>query len=278
MRKIMLFCLILTMGFGLVSCQNQKWNIPSGYVGKVLTPSGYQTGILEAGQVDLGEKDADGTANNLVLLEATSVTVKEQFNKTGNDEDHRISLRGKDGTKYMTCDIYVQLSLPKEEKLRENAFVCVTATPNGTDGRVSTIKLEDIYDQFAQMNVRGKSREVFTPYKSIDDVLANMDKLNAEIGKIVSEVITSSGAPVQLMSVQLSNVKEDQTIVASKNKEEASEAEVNIINKVGAAINSNPKYVEYYKWQVISEIMKVNPKAVLILDASGKANIQVPVK
>ena len=45
----------------LIGCTNDFRNIPAGFVAKKLTPSGWDKGILEAGQVDIGTKNSDGT-------------------------------------------------------------------------------------------------------------------------------------------------------------------------------------------------------------------------
>lgn len=273
MKKFFIFSLML-LAFAFISCDNKMFNIPSGYVGKIITQTGFEKDIREAGQVDLGTVQSDGTANNLVLLEATSITVKESFEKNDKGEDHRIKLA--DG--YVIVDIYVQFNLPADKKLRENAFNCVTSTPDPSSPRVSIIKLEDIYNKFAKMNVRGKSRSAFKDYKNSEDALKNMDKLNAEVFKIVQGIVDESKMPLELMSVQVSNIKEDEAIVESKNKTESATNEGMTIEKIGKMLQQYPSYVEYYKWQTIAEIMAKNPNATLIIDGSGKGTIQVPAK
>lgn len=271
MKKFLSLFLVLALVFALPSCQNKKYNIPPGFIGKVITPTGFEKEIRETGQVDLGEVQSDGQANSLVLLEATTITVKEPFAKDQVGEDHRIKL--KDG--YVIADIYVQFALPTDPLLRENAFACVTATADTLlDSRVATIKLEDIYAKFAKMNVRAKSRLAFNDYKNADDVMNNLAKVEGEVAKIIAQVIKDSKAPIELTSVSISNVKEDETIVESKNKTESASNEVLTIDKIGQAIRNNPQYVEYYKWQVISEVMAKNPNAVLIIDA-GKGNVNI---
>lgn len=80
-----------------------------------------------------------------------------------------------------------------------------------------------------------------------------------------------------MSSVSISNIKEDETIVESKNKSDASNNESLTIERIGRAIKDNPGYVEYYKCQVIHEVMAKNPNATIIIDAgSGKANYTLP--
>ncbi len=142
-------------------------DIPAGHVGKVLATTGWEKGIHEAGQVDIGTKGNSGECNNLVICEATSVTIKESFGKgTAKDgEDHRIITKNKVP---LTVDWYVQVMLPDDLKTRDSIFATVTPVimPN-TDGRVSKITLNDVYSRFAQMTIRGKMREIFSRLVSL---------------------------------------------------------------------------------------------------------------
>jgi hypothetical protein len=113
-----LVALLLITAATMSSCENKVVNIPSGFVGKKLTPTGYDKETKEAGQVDIGDEARDGTATSLVLLEVTTTTVKEQFlaSGDGNDkEDHRV--RTKDGTP-LAVDIYVQMAVPVDATIR----------------------------------------------------------------------------------------------------------------------------------------------------------------
>jgi hypothetical protein len=202
----------------LTSCADIV-NIPPGYEAKILTPTGWQKGVITAGQVDIGRNDNEGRGNQLVLMEATTVTVKESFTQKVNDqtkeaEDHRV--RTKDGTP-LNVDIYVQIAVPIEPEVVDAAFSSIT--PKETDkSRIFQISVQDIYERFAQMTVRGKVREIFAGYKDADDIMQNYAKVNAEIELMAHEVFKKSGAPCTLVSAQLSNVKEDGEILESKNK------------------------------------------------------------
>ena len=77
MRRTFGMALIRAFAAFLSACNVKQ--IAAGYVGRVLTPTGWEDRIYEAGQVDLGTKHFSGTYNTLVLLEASSTTVKEQF-------------------------------------------------------------------------------------------------------------------------------------------------------------------------------------------------------
>ncbi len=284
MKKI-IFITLIAITTLFTSCSNHVSNIPSGFTAKLLTPTGFSSGILEAGQVDLGEVASNGQSTSLVLLESTTITSKESFGQAGSNgnkddkEDHRVMTK----TSPLTVDIYVQLRVPKELKLRENAFASVTPVPyvsNGTtQDRVSVIYLEDVYERFAKMTIRGKVRGIFAKYKDYQDVMDNFDKVNAEIGLMANDVFKNANVPLDLIDIQLSNVKEDETIWASKNEKEASLNKVASIEAIGAAIKNNPGYIQIRKWEVLGEIIK-SPNAaninLIVSDDNSKPVVTVP--
>lgn len=65
---------IIATALMFASCENVVRTIPSGFVGKELTPTGFADEILESGQVDLGATNNNGTSTSLVLLEVTTTT------------------------------------------------------------------------------------------------------------------------------------------------------------------------------------------------------------
>ncbi len=277
--KITLACFVLATL--LSSCSNNVVNIPSGFVAKELTPSGFDDDIREAGQVDIGVKASNGQYTSLVLLEATTITVKESFGQaesnkdTSDKEDHRVMTQ----TSPLTVDIYVQMAVPKDKKLRNNAFASITPTASNQE-RVSIIYLEDVYKRFAQMTVRGKVRGIFAKYKNWDSVMANFDKVNAEIGLMVMDVFKTSNVPLDLISVQLSNVKEDQKIWDSKNEQEASFNKVKSIEAIGNAMKNNPGYIQIRKWEVLDKIVTspnaANISLIVSDDGSTKPTVTIP--
>jgi len=75
----------------------------------VLTPTGWEQSTRSAGQEDLRGADRNGNFSVLILLEATSTTVKEQFLEANADAvkhdntDHRVTT--KDGAP-LSVDVY----------------------------------------------------------------------------------------------------------------------------------------------------------------------------
>ncbi len=108
-------------------------------MGKELTPTGFADEILESGQVDLGPENNNGTSTSLVLLEVTTTSIKESFDADGVDKneagDHRV--RTKDGAP-VAVDIYVQVAVPQDKKLRDGIYAMISPEPTG-DPRVCSL-------------------------------------------------------------------------------------------------------------------------------------------
>src|SRR5215469_17593135 len=139
MRRIFGAALIAVVAVSLSACNVKE--IPAGYVGRVLTPTGWEDKIYEAGQVDLGTKHFIGTYNTLVLLEASSTTVKEQFMSAAmspDRQDHRVLT--KNGTP-LAVDVYVRAMAPDDPKQRNNIFALVTPAISANDPDVSVITI-----------------------------------------------------------------------------------------------------------------------------------------
>ena len=267
--------LVLMAAITLMSCENAIRNIPSGYIGKVLTPTGWQKGIIEAGQHDIGITNNNGTSNSLVLMEATTTTVKESFSKEGEGgEDHRV--RTLDRTP-LSVDIYVQIAIPVDENLRDGAFASITPKATGTD-RVSVISITDVYDKFVKMIVRGKVREIFAKYKNADEIMQKYAVINAEIGAMVLDVFKQSKAPCELIGAQLSNVKEDADVLASQNQLVAADNKVKEIEKIGEALKNNPQYAMIKKWDALQEIAKSGKNVTIIVSDGRDPVIAIPNK
>ena len=180
--------------------------------------------------------------------------IKEQFldaSSSADGEDHRVL------TKNMTplsVDFYIRAMLPENETERNRVFALVTPTPVGTDNRVRTIKLEDVYDKFARQDVRGKARSILANYEDYKAVYADYQKVSDTISSMVIRTFEENNIPLQVLASQLSNVKPDRQIWEALNSEVAATAEVSRINSIGEALRKNPEYVEYQKWQNIKEI------------------------
>ena len=108
--------------------------------------------------------------------------------------------------------------------------------------------------------------------------MANIEKINGEITLASHEIFKNSGAPVLLMSVSISNIKEDDEILASKNALIAASNEAQSIEMIGKAMRKYPEYNDKYKLDVIAEFSKQSGNT-LILTMGGDQPIKtVPVR
>ena len=273
--------LLLMLGAVILmsSCQNVI-NVPPGFQAKILTPTGFEDDVKGPGQVDIGKESGAGVGNQLVMLESTAMTVKEPFtqkiNKETNEKmDHR--LRTSDGTP-LNGDIYVQIGVPTDKTVLDDVFTSIT--PTQTDNRrVYRVSIVDIYKQYAQMTVRGKVREIFAGYKTTSEVMSSIEKINGQITLASHDIFKNSGAPVLLMSVSLSNIKEDDEILASKNALIAAENEAQSIKMIGEAMRKYPEFNEKYKLDVISEFAKQTGNTLILsMDDDGGTVKTIPVR
>lgn len=242
--------------------------------------------ILESGQADIGKENNDGTSTSIVLLEVSTKTIKETFLADGGDSsksgDHRVFTK----TEPLSVDIYVQVAVPQDKKIRDGIFAMISPTPTG-DPRVSTISIQDIYDQFAKMQIRGNVREIFAKYENADSVMANYAKINAEISLMIIHVIEQSKAPFTIISAQLSNVTEDPTVLASKNALVAANnisqakivnatAEARQIQIIGDALRKNPQYLDARRLNVIETVGTSDKSNLIIMDTKSSTTIALP--
>jgi len=232
-------------------------SILAGHVAKVLTPTGWERETRSAGQVDLREADSRGAFNVLVLLEATSTTVKEQFLEANADParqdhtDHRVTTQ--DGAP-LSVDVYIRAMLPDDEPTRERIFTLVTPAPDSRDERLRHITIQNIYERFAQMKIRNNIRMIFAGYATYKEVAAAYGRINDQIASMAIRTFEEDHVPLKLQDVQLSNVKQDASVFRAQNDLAAAEAQADAIAKIGDAIRRNPEYREYMKWQSLKEI------------------------
>lgn len=270
--KKLLFLSLIVISFIFTSCTDIR-NVKPGYVAELLTPTGYSGKLISAGQVDIGELNSDNAGNSLITMEVTTKTVKESFYKAEKEgeEDHRV--RTSDGTP-LAVDIYIQISVPETKEGQLAAIQSITPIASKDEDRVYIVSLEDIYSQFAQMIIRGKVREIFAKYPSADEVMKNYEKINNEINLMVINVFEKSKTPVALINTQLSNVKEDESVLKSKNKILEAQNESDAIEKVGQKLRQYPEYLELQKIKTYSEAAaKAASVSFIISDSKGASPV-----
>jgi hypothetical protein len=241
--------LVAVIALMFIGCQEYR-EIPAGFVGKILTPTGWEKGIREAGQVDIQQRNSNGTYNTLVLLEATSVAIKEHFGKAeaAGGEDDRVII----GKTPSTVDFYVRCMVADDAATRNSIFAQMTPTSCGD--RVSKITVDMIYNQFARMDVRSGVRKVLSKYPDIYYVQSHLDTVNDNGATMVISAFKASGVPLLMQNSQFSNIKMDETVWAAENQKQAALAQVEAITKIGQALRANPEYMLFKKYDTYKEI------------------------
>ena len=172
-------------------------------------------------------------------------------------------------------DIRIQVAIPEDEKVRDAIFATITPTATA-DAKTSIITVQDVYNKFAQPIIRSKVREIFSMYKDNDDVMTHFKVINAEISTMILKAVKDSKAPFTVLNAELSNVQEDPVILASKTKLIAAANEVKAIEQVGAAIRSNPYYLEARRLDVLETIGATSKSNLVVMDTKGSTSFVLP--
>lgn len=262
MKRVMLL-VIVTFVLIMTGCSSYK-QVPSGYAGKMLTPSGWQEKIYTSGQVDIGTTRSDGEANCLVLVENTSVTVTESFLGPGASkagEDHRIVTR--DDMVPLSVDVRISFMSPDfSKKESDKLFTLITPEPmEGGDSRIRVIRLENIYKNLGKLEVRSAIRRTFDyQVKTYKQALASRNQLNDAIGSDVMKAIVESGVPLRVKSVDLSMMMPDENIWKTTAANSAADAQIISLEKLADKINKTPNGLEIYNLIMMREAMEIGSR------------------
>lgn len=270
----------LILATGLSGCggmnDSQYENVPAGYVAKLLTPTGWQGRIIEAGQVNLGGENMDGRSNQAVFLEASAVQVKEAFAANQDGQDHRIITLGGEGVGPMpvAVDVYLRLRVPDDERLRNRVFAEITPDA-GTDpnDRMSWISVQQVYNRFVLQEARSIIRKIVGKYADDRAINANRAQIEQELTTALLARLRELRVPLELQSVSLSNVTPDPLVQANRSQQAGAEAQVSAINSVGAALRNNPGYVQLEQIRamerVASEAARAGKPSTFVIGIDG---------
>jgi regulator of protease activity HflC (stomatin/prohibitin superfamily) len=283
LKRIALIFVVIVLAISATGCAGftNVVNIPAGYVGMLLTPTGWTGEWLEAGQVDLGLKNNNGTYNSLVLLEVTSTTVKEQFLAKGETvadgtvltRDDRVLTQD---SVPLSVDVYVRAMIPADNESRTAILAQVTPIHvEGDPAEVQRITVESIYKKFAQPETRSSVRTIFAGYKDYATVYQNYAGIPDTLGQRIATIFKANGVPLTLMSVSLSNVKPDEVVWESLNKKAAAQAEADAVNILGQAYKDNPGFQQ---WQSLIEMSKNDPNLLVVLNSGESSDSDALVK
>lgn len=256
MKKIIAFSALLI----LVAC-NTWITVPPNYIAKILTPTGYTKEIYPPGQVDIGDKDSNGRGNSLVLIQRSGLEVKESFIEKDTDgQDHRCLTT--DGNP-VSLDVRFIFALPDVNTpagIKDLDTLFLLGNPVIKTDRVFEITASSIYTQQAQQFVRGYIRRTVATYQNFNEMFkafAN-GKLTEELTSKVAKILVDQGVTFRLVSVEVSNMKPDETVVRAQLAQMEAQARNISIDTITKFLAEDPTGMRAKVWemQAIAEIVK----------------------
>jgi hypothetical protein len=272
----------------LAACDQSYQNIPPNYIGMKLTPTGYEDTIYTPGQVDIGTTGPAGQGNQLVLIQRSGVEVKEQF--LGKDgADHRCLTQDQNP---MTLDVRLVLALPdystpQGKKDLRTLFMLGNPTSTQGNNRILLLSAGSVYEQQAQLQVRGHIRKICSQYpdfaaafKSFGSELDNLtDRIAAGVGK----VLIDQGVPLRLVGAQVSNMKPDDSVVEAQVAQKAAEARTAAIKTLTDFLDQDPTGTRkmVYRMQVLQELTRTananGHNTIFLTDLTGPSTNILPL-
>lgn len=257
----------LAFAFLLLGCQ-QFEDVPPNDIAMMLTPVGYDGKIYTPGQVDLGDLDNNGRGNRLVLIQRSGVEVKEALlgrDSAGNDgEDHRCLVGP--NKEPMSLDVRLILALPNYDTPSGQADLArlfLLGNPVATSRpRVLMLTAQSVYADQAQLQVRGKIRQICAQYSSFDAAFTAFadegpNGFSHKIEEAVAQSLNDTRVPLHLVNAVVSNMKPDQSVIDAIAAKQAAEKRIEAIRVVTDFLKDDADGAKrlVYKMQVIQEIV-----------------------
>jgi len=248
----------------LTACNEHIIQIPAGFIAKKLEPTGWNKTTIDAGQIDIGPTNNDGTSTSLVLLQINSITEKEQFT------DNNGIVFGKTP---IVVDVYIRMIVSQNDTMRDLIFSTINAKPN--QDRTSIISTQSVYIETAKPKIRNTIRAVLQKYNDPDTVRKNLQYFNQLLTTEIAKQIKDANIPLEILDVSISNIMQNQTINQAENNLNAAKAEIETIKQLGEQLQKNPQYLEKYKIDKQLEMVQTAKTNVTIIISDSKSPINL---
>lgn len=180
----------------LAAC-GAKVEVPPAHVGKVMTKDGYQENLVPPSKFRLPVCFA--YCDRLILLDTSDKTVQEPL-EIFIPEDK------------LNLNIGIQATLSLNPNQTESLFG--TLQPSESDGVISTIRWETIYNTYAKQIILTETREYISKY-SIAEIASSLEKVNGDLRVILQDRIKER-TPFTVRYVGITNVKYPDIITAAQ--------------------------------------------------------------
>jgi hypothetical protein len=275
-RKIALIP-ALTAAAMLAGCGQsvpQYFQVRPGFACKVLTPSGYEREWRETGMMNLGGEGMGGIRNQAVCIETTTFQLEEQFvqDDPRDHQDHRVLTRSGQRVAY---DFYVRLIVPNDHAVWDSVLAQMTATASddpAEQGRVSYIRVIDIFARYGNQEARSFGRVVATNYDSDLDMNNNRPAIENALSGNLDKRLHELRAPLLLQGVAVSNIVADPVVQNARNSALTAAS----VKEVAASYTEN--YVRMQQIQANERMINVlanarNPSTIIF---NASPDIAVP--
>lgn len=180
----------------LAAC-GAKVEVPPAHVGKIMTKDGYQENLVPPSKFRLSACFA--YCDRLILLDTSDKTVQEPL-EIFIPEDK------------LNLNVGIQATLSLNPNQTESLFG--TLQPSESNGVISTIRWESIYDTYAKQIILTETREYISKY-SIAEIASSLEKVNADLRVILQDRIKER-TPFTVRYVGITNVKYPDIITAAQ--------------------------------------------------------------
>jgi regulator of protease activity HflC (stomatin/prohibitin superfamily) len=243
MKRFTSFVLPIVVLTIVAGCSSDVRNVPPQFVGRQLTPTGWENRLYSPGQVDIGTLDTQRRGNSLVLIQTSAFAVKESFlgaQAMEDKEDHRVFTADKTPVSLDVRFMFTSPDIQKDPESVKRFFTLGNPVASKEENRVMYISLESIYQEQGRLQVRGKIRDVMSGFKSFNDAFERRAELNKEIRSIVTSVLQERSVPLVLVDCQISNIKPDPLVWENQVKVQAADAEIETMTKLQGYLDKNP--------------------------------------
>ncbi len=210
MRKLTLLLAFVCLACGLTAC-GTRVEVPTGHVGKVLSPDGLETGVHPPSTFRLPYRWWWQSNYKLILAE-----VSDQAK-----EEHMQIFMPADKLN-MDFDLRLIMAIPAEGERVDGIFARLKPSQSN-DASVMVIDFDEVFDTYGRNQVREVSRAVVAKY-TIMQILENREKVSQEIENALRKALADT--PLVVLNAGLADVQPPKVIVQAQ--EAAKEREIAI--------------------------------------------------
>lgn len=197
MFKRITTALAIAAGALMLTACGQKVEIPPAHVGMIMTKDGYQDNLIPTSKFRLDYCNA--YCDRLVVLDVADKAYQEELNIFIPEDQ-------------LNLGVTVKATLSIDPKKTKELFK--TISPKELDDQLSIIENQRIYQTYASQIIQKEVREHLSKY-SISQIASSNEKINAELGVKLNEVIAAR-TPFVVRFVGLTGLKYPEIITKAQ--------------------------------------------------------------